>query len=570
MFCKNPHCKGEPEFELTDQEHRFLDEFEIDPETIVFCRQCREMRRIAWRNERNLFKRTCDHSGHEMWSIYPQSSPYKVFDKNIWWGDDWDGLSYGKDFDFERSFFQQFHELLLEVPRPSLVQAKNQNTDYSNDSNSNNDCYMVFIADDNVNCHYGSPINCKDCMDCEEIFRCELCYDCLYCNTSNGLVACEYTVNSSNCYFSSNLVNCHNCIFCFGLRDRKNCIFNTEVSPDVFMNFIMQRQLFRRRSYAKAREMFLMFLETTPQRYMYLLKTENSTGDRLINCKDCENCYGMENAVACSNLSGPSIDIRDCMDCWMISYGSQKSYENQTCLRGGFNFVANFSNDCSNCLYIDNCQNCQDCFGCIGLKNKKHCIFNKQYSPEEYMQLKEKLTEHMKKSGEWGHFFPMWMAPFAYNVTMADFYYELTNEEYAELLAVTESLWQPGPRYDNRDHLWIIKAEHDLEGLDAVSPPDSLFEIKSNEEVLNTVYHDIETKEPFRIIGRELAFYQKMKLPLPDRAFSHRYRERLKRYNPRKLHSRQCQKCRKEYSTAFPPDSPYIVFCEECFRNSIN
>ncbi len=566
MPCKNPHCPGEPEFEATIQERRFYDEFGIDPQTIPFCRQCREIRRISWRNERNLFQRKCDHSGEDIWTIYHPNSPYKVFDKNIWWGDEWDGLQFGRDFDFERPFFQQFHEMMLEVPRPSLVQAKNQNSDYTNDSNNNNDCYQVFIADDNVNCHYGSFINCKDCMDSEELYRCELCYDSIYCNTSNGLVGCEYCMNCSNTFFSSNLVNCHNCIFCFGLRDRKNCIFNTEVSPDVFMTFIMQRQLFRRHSYQRGKEMFQMFLETVPQRYMYLLKTENSNGDRLINCKDCENCYGVENGVACSNISGPALDIRDCMDCWMVAYGSQKSFENQTVLRGGMNFVANFSNDCSNCLYIDNCQNCMDCFGCIGLKSKKHCIFNKQYSPEEYNKLKDKLIEHLKKNNEWGQFFPPWMSPFAYDTTVADFYFPLTEEQYKEFINVSKELWPPGPKYTDK-HLWLGQGEK--EGIDIVSPPDSLFEIKSNEEALNTVYTDIETGEPFRIMGRELAFYQKMKLPLPDRSFRNRYLERLHRYNPRKLNARKCQKCRTEMKSAFSEESPYIVFCEECFRNSI-
>ena len=567
MFCKNPHCKGESEFEHTEQEKRFFEEFGIDPETIVFCRSCREMRRTAWRNERNLFKRKCDHSGKEIWATYHEDSPFKVFDKDIWWGDQWDGFDYGRDFDFNRPFFQQFHELMLEVPRPSLVQAKNQNSDFSNDSNNNNDCYQVFTSDDNVNCHYGSFINCKDCMDSEDLHHCELCFDSVYANTCNCLIGSDHCANCSNIYFSSNLVNCHNCIFCFGLRDRKNCIFNTEVSPDVFMNFILQRQLFRRRSYKKTKEMFQMFMETVPQRYMYLLKTENSTGNWLIDSKDCENCYFIDNGVACSNCS-LALDIRDCMDCWAVAYGAQKSMENQTCLRGGFNFVANFSNDCSNCLYIDNCQNCQDCFGCVGLKNKKYCVLNKQYSPEEYMESKEKMIEHLKKHQEWGQFFPFWMSAFAYSTTIADFYYPFKEESYRELLKVSEELWPPGPKYTS-DHLWLMRKFKPGEETEVVSPPDSLFEIKSNEEALKTAYNDVETKDPFQVMGRELAFYQKMKLPMPEKSFKSRYRERLHRYNPRKLNARKCQKCRKDIETTFPSDSPYIVFCQECFTNSI-
>lgn len=568
MFCKNPVCRGQKEFELSDQELRLLEDFGVERDLIQFCPQCREMRRIAFRNERNFFKRKCDRSGQDIWTIYPPNSPFKVYDKDIWWGDEWDAMTYGRDIDLNRPFFQQFYELLLTVPRPSLIQAKNKNADFSNDSNANNDSYMVFTSDNNVNCHYGSFVNCKDSMDCEELFQCELCYDSIYCNTSHSLTACEYCINSSNVYFSSNLVNCHNCIFCFGLRDKKYCIFNTEVSPDVFMNFILQRQLFRRRSYKKAKEMFNMFLETVPQRYMYLFKTENSTGDRLTEVKDCENCYTSANCIACSNVAGSSTEAKDCMDCWSVAYGAQKSFENQTCLWGGFNFVCNFLTNSSNCYYSDNCQSCQHCFGCVGLKNKKYCIFNKEYTPQEYEEKKNQLIQLMKQTNEWGQFFPLWASPFPYNETVASLYHPYKKEEYAQALIESEKMWQPPESY-SRSHLWNEKkAPDENTETQTNTPPDSLYEAK-NEDVISAVYRDINTGEPFQITGRELALYQQMRLPLPDSNFKSRYIERLARYNPRKLHDRKCQKCGLDFKTTFPPDSPFIVFCESCFTNSL-
>lgn len=567
MFCKNPHCVGTKEFELTAQERRLLDDFGVPGENMHYCRQCREMRRLAWRNERTLFKRICDQTGKPIWSVYPANTPFKVFDKDVWWGDTWEGTTFGREVDFNRPFFQQFYELMLQVPRSSLVQAKNQNSNFTNDANNNNDCYLIFTSDDNVNCHYGSFINCKDSLDCEELIQCELCYDCLYCNRCHSTIGSQYCMGCSNVYFSSNLVNCHNCFFCFGLRDQRNCIFNTEVSPDVFINFVMQRQLFRRKSYAKARQMYDLYLETVPQRYMYLLKTENSTGDRLLNCKDCENCYSVENGVACSNLSITCLDVRDCMDCYGVSYGTQRSFENQTCLWGGFNFVANFSNNCSNCFYIDSCQTCQNCFGCIGLKNKKNCIFNKQYSSEEYEVLKNKLIAHLKTTGEWGQFFPFWTAPFPFNITLANFYFPLTREQYGAMLLASQEQWPPPSAY-SLDYLWHQEEKKEEATHEKVSPPDSLFEAK-NEDVLNATYVDVETQKPFRVMGRELALYQQMKLPLPELSFDSRYRVRLRKYNPRRLYKRNCHRCKKSFETTFIPDSPYIIFCEDCFQSSL-
>ncbi|HAQ02294.1 TPA: hypothetical protein DEP30_00010 [Candidatus Nomurabacteria bacterium] len=43
-----------------------------------------------------------------------------------------------------------------------------------------------------------------------------------------------------------------------------------------------------------------------------------------------------------------------------------------------------WSLNCINCNFILDCNNCQDCFGCVNLQNKRYCIYNEQYSKEEY------------------------------------------------------------------------------------------------------------------------------------------------------------------------------------------
>jgi hypothetical protein len=49
--------------------------------------------------------------------MYSPDKPYKVYDKEIWWSDRWNQLDYGRDFDFSRSFFDQFEDLMMEFPR---------------------------------------------------------------------------------------------------------------------------------------------------------------------------------------------------------------------------------------------------------------------------------------------------------------------------------------------------------------------------------------------------------------------------------------------------------------------
>ncbi|MDP2669631.1 MAG: hypothetical protein Q8O99_01100 [bacterium] len=37
-------------------------------------------------------------------------------------------------------------------------------------------------------------------------------------------------------------------------------------------------------------------------------------------------------------------------------------------------------------------------FGCSNLRNKQYCIFNKQYTQEEYEQLVPKIITHMQET----------------------------------------------------------------------------------------------------------------------------------------------------------------------------
>jgi len=44
------------------------------------------------------------------------------------------------------------------------------------------------------------------------------------------------------------------------------------------------------------------------------------------------------------------------------------------------------------------CGNCSDCFGCVGLRDKQYCIWNKQYSKEEYQKELELLKIPSRKN----------------------------------------------------------------------------------------------------------------------------------------------------------------------------
>ena len=99
------------------------------------------------RNERILYNRKCNLTGTPIVSIFSKDSQYTVFSQDAWWSDKWDQLEHGQEFDFERPFFDQLKELQLKQPRIALLGKDSENSEYTNHSAHNRDCYLGFSLD---------------------------------------------------------------------------------------------------------------------------------------------------------------------------------------------------------------------------------------------------------------------------------------------------------------------------------------------------------------------------------------------------------------------------------------
>lgn len=69
----------------------------------------------------------------------------------------------------------------------------------------------------------------------------------------------------------------------------------------------------------------------------------------------------------------------------------------------------------------------------------------------------------------------------------------------------------------------------------------------------------------FNLVPIEMDFYKKKDLPWPNLCPACRMERRIVLRNDRKLYIRKCDKCKKEISSIYSSDSPYTVYCEECF-----
>ena len=111
---------------------------------------------------------------------------------------------------------------------------------------------------------------------------------------------------------------------------------------------------------------------------------------------DNKNCYLIFAASTNENCSyGTSIwDSKDSMDNYNI-HSSELCFECIDCYGCNRLMYSRECSTCSNSAFLLNCKNCTDCFGCVNLRNKNYCIFNEQYTKEEY---KDKIKTLWPKS----------------------------------------------------------------------------------------------------------------------------------------------------------------------------
>lgn len=535
-------------FEVPSEDLKIYEHFVV-PQPMC-CPACRMQRRMAFRNERNLYKRKCDFSGKEMLSLYPPDGKYKIYDQKVWWSDVWDAMKFGRDFDFNRPFFEQFEALMSEVPRINLQNRQNENSDYCNDTNDMKNCYLCFNSEQAMNFYYCNSAGLgSDCVDVFWSLQVELCYECTKCMGAYHCFWCFNCSGVSDCYFCRDLIGCKNCFGCIGLRQKEYCIYNKQVGREEFEKFIKDFS-FSYGDVEKVKADFAKLCLTVPHRDLEMSNCENSKGDYLTNCKNCVDCFDIMESENCRYIWDGLAN--NSYDCFNAGYESAFLYECVGVYRSNNMKFCDKSQVSHDVTYCDYCFNCHDCFGCVGLRYKEFCILNKQYTKGEYEVLLPKVVEYMKKTGEYGEFFPIKLSPFGYNDTLANWYFPLSREETLK-----------------KGYKWNDYVSPQL-GMSTFVAKDLPQKIEQVGDSMCTEIIECEKDgKLFRIIPQELEFYRKHKLPLPHFCPDCRHEKRKRQMNPRKLWKRKCGKCQMDIETTYAPTAPEIVYCEKCYLASI-
>jgi len=557
QLCQN--CKQE--FIIDEQDQAFYEKMQVPAPT--FCPECRLIRRFCWRNERHLYKRTCNLCGNDIISIFAPEKDYKVYCQPDWWSDKWDPMEYARDYDFSKPFFEQYARLMKEVPWVTLLNdyATLVNSEYVNMAGHLKNCYLISHADHNEDCAYGSGIKySKDCYDTTMMQHSERCYGSLNIMKGHGnfySVDCE---NSSNVYFSKNLVGCNDCFGCVNLRHKSYYIFNEPYSKEEYVKKLEEFNIGSHKNVLAFKEKAQTFWRQFPSKYYHGSHNQDVSGDYIYESKDVYYSYemiGTENCKYCQNLSTKPSE--DCYD--YTEWGDKASlvYESLQVGMGINNIkfsdvIYTNSHDVEYSISISDCQNI---FGCFGLRHKKYYILNKQYLKDEYEALRVKIIQQMNEMPyidvkgrvyRYGEFFPFELSPFAYNEAVQEFF-PITPEQALE----KGYSWRDEDKKSYQPSSYVI--------------PDDIDHVQ--DDILQAILACEKCQKNYRVIKPELAFYREAQIPVPRLCPDCRHFERIRFRSPMKTLLRNCSNCNKEIQSNITPEISPLIYCQSCYLSEV-
>ncbi len=542
-------CKFEFSVEIEDI--AFLKMLRVPPPSL--CPTCRSQRRLSFANYSSIYKRKCNVPGHEDIMISPVAPvmPWVTYDHETYYSDAWSPYSYGLNTSTEQSFFGQFLNLLKVVPQPGVRKGPDSiNSDYGFYVQSVKDCYYVFGGKHLENVMFSSAIyDSRNIIDSFLVRDVDTGYDNVSLNESFKCVNCYF---SSNCIDSKFMYDCRNCSDCFGcvnLRNKKYCYFNEQYSKEEYFKKVNEIDLGSRKVYLDFKEKFFEFIKRNPVRAVRIQNSENVSGNDIKNSKNCHNVFGVKGGQNLRYANFIIVDLKDSMDVSHSGFGVNY-YETQNVTSSS---DVKFSFSCKEIVngeYLITCTNCINCFGCIGLKNASYCIFNKQYSEEEYFEKLDEIKTKMLTNGEYGEFFPMSFSPVAYNSSFANIVYPMNEED-----ALSRSIFWQSENNINTGNLKAIRAS-DL--------PDNISD--ANKDLCDFAVIGKISEKPFRLTEREIDFYVRNKIALPIDTPQKRMLERFKLFNDFKVRKEYCDLCKKETLSNYRKSDGYILYCDSCYK----
>lgn len=568
-------CHQEFTIDTVDQD--FYKRMTVPPPT--FCWRCRMQRRFAWRNERKLYPSTCSKTDQSIITIFDPDQKLVVYDRDVWWKDDWSPIDFGQDYNFIKPFFVQWRNLFNRVPHPAVFNNLCTNSTYCNHIGHANDCYLVFatwIAD---KVSYGHQvIQCRDSFDISAGSESELVY---YTIGGDHLYNVQFAQDCTQARDSMLLYDCrnvHDCFGCTNLRNKSFCWFNRQLDETTYRKKLAKIDTGSYTTLQQLRIKFVTLKQQAIHRYAHLVNSPNSTGENLVGVNNSQYVFDVKTEVSDCRYLVNALQITDSRDGYGVGGHFNLLYEGvDSGVEGSFSAFTIVVWGSNNVFYSYNCNNCRDCFGCIGLRNAQYCILNKQYTKEEYEQLRPKIIQHMidmpyvdsqKRTYRYGEFFPIELSPFGYNETVAQEHFPLIKDQ------VTKQSWHW--KEDNAsDKSYTITADQ---------LPDHIQQtgVDITQETIQCLHQDMCNEQctlVFKILPKEFDYLQLRNIALPRLCPNCRHFERLAQKLPNNLWQRPCMcnilehghvtTCSKMFMTPYAPRRQETIYCADCYQKTV-
>jgi len=490
-------------------------------------------------------------TGAPVLSYVHPASGIKVLPDKEWFTKDFSELGQKMS---DRAFFVAFRELQLKVPinatrnfvdpenSIATVSLGDRNGYFVSASQSEDSFYLLDTQFGTRTMDANAGINVTDCY---------------HVNHSLRLHNCKFIYESRDCLNSSFLFDCRNCEFCFGATNKRNAkyvFFNEQLTKDEWEKRVAEVDL---GSYAQMTAAFDRFTTLIHEEAIWPQTfnegSEGCLGDYFIKCSDLQHClYGIEShgGYFCYGLYNANDNAFSC------AIPGEHNYQSGP--------VGNTSNSrfsctlvrCDNLEYSMNCYDCTDCFGCVGLRHKRFCLFNKQYSEEEYWRRVDELKCAMSDRGEYGRPFPMGFGLNYFPESGSVVYFGATTDDWEKTGAQKFEASDAGafgtlslddPRMREIDQL-----------------PDHIRDL--SDDWIGQPIADRAINRPFALTKSEVDYLKKFNLAAPRRHFTARMLDLFYSMSSGPFIDHACASCGKTVvmatNRAYPERK---VYCNDCY-----
>lgn len=542
-------------WDMTEEEIGWYRKFNVPPSTISPVNRWRLMTSYfcGWQ----WWYAKHPETGKPVLSFVHPATGYKVLPEKEWFQKDFSHITH--EYNSEQPFFEQFYQMHKQIPVTSSIDVKESINSISLVSLGDEDSFFT------LGCRAKRSFNCScalDIEDCAEIVWADNLQNCFNVTQSNNLFGCRYVKESRDCINSMLLFDCRNCENCFGAfnkRNKKYLWFNEELSKDEWEKRFSEIDLSCR---SKIKPYIEKFHETIGQEAIwpenFIEASENCTGEYISGGTNLSNCFASKPTSkdmfwVCFAHGGCS----NCAFCAGVYYNTDCYYSvSANSSRSLYCYEAFRCQETEYCQYVFDCEYC---FGCSGIRRKKFCIFNKQYSEDEYWQKLDEIKCNMLDRGEYGEFFPAKYSPSYYpdaGALVLDA--QDMGEAFGALDFDPESMGAIGePLYD----------ESKMRSTEEI--PDCINSVKS-EEWVGVPIMDPKVNRRFGFVRPEIEFYKKNQIPLPNVHFIPRIKQLYFESNSGVFDQSTCDKCKKKITIA--RNITYKnrkIYCKPCYLEYI-